>query len=1374
MATSTPESPAAAHAGWETPIYRIGREGLQLNKSLDELSPQEVSRLSNLYHSGGDLTSRLGQTLLYNLGGSVHSIRRLNVPSPLGATWFWGAGANWFRGGLSLGVPSVLQSGFSGNPITMLPVRPALSGESWMVAADSSKMAKATQTSPALPLGLPAPTTPTTAVQPALQLLMIAGNSGDGTDAAHWVAFGGYPPNTVDTSGGGAALAGIGTIPPSGSFSYSLALTKLDVPGISGSAVQFGGVSSANGSANKGASQGLIAGLSLPFFTPRNYSAFTGGTAITDDDAFHLNLEINAPTNVSEVRIYFVVSPFVMPTAINTGTQAWSLPGMGVGTFSASAFMLVLRPSDYTNALIAAETIQDAADRVRTAAFLEKFADPVAAALADTPSTETALGAGVWSTFSEIGFPVMRRGDFIKIGAVTNADWAHITGVYLVAQSPAEVDHPAFKVAVENMYFTGGSGPDTGSDIGGVKYDYRVTNFDPRTRARSNPSPIVTGAVGALSGAGLILTADLNVPDLTLDALRQPILISPPAYSDSAILQEAWRRGGSLADNWRFVGINTANGGAITDTFSDVDISNADTVPIDHFQPVATVDTSGNVVLAQPLPILFGPFDDGTVCGLGDPHQPGFLYASIAGEIDHWPSTGAYAVEVCSPAEELMNGCVTASGGFVLSREQGYSVYTNLTGGGGIAVTPAGCKPGLTARWGFCARKFGIFYVARDGVRVTMGGDSTLLSEQIRPLFHNETRNGIAPIDFSVPAAIRLEVYDTDLYFLFQDTSAVRQCYVYSLAYRYWRPYAFARLLACVYADETQSEADAQGAMVLLLGSTNGNAYTHSGFTDDGVGIAFSVRSGAWNFGRPREDKLLGDLVVEADLQGATLSAQTFLNTEAITNLTQTAGGLVGRTRYTFDPFGTTPQHARNLSLQLSGTAPTTAQVAIAFAGVAVSPLPDVTMNRATTWEPLSPTEGYLYACCLDCDTGGTPRTIYVEYDLAGVIATAATLTVTSSGRHKLWFSWPEVHAQLVRLRPSDNCVPWMLFGAEWISQPEPARIAGWDTNFEDLGDSYCTGLDLEVDTFGAVKQINIFADGVLLGSPTVTASGHSHLHLSVTPPRRAHVYRFVATDANPGLLYSHKWIVESEPLEQGNWNAPYTVWNSLSDKYLKGVILEVDTYGVSKSVSIEVDQQILQTITVTATGRSVVNFTWPQVLGRVFRIIPTDNNLSRLYTAQPLFDEEPFALGRWEGQLYDFDFPESGWGSLLSMDCCYKATAPVTLTFAVYDATGRLLQTITGMDLATRLGVLPATGGAKQKRYVVFLANKGVLFKPIATSADGSGVTVYKEESRMRLQPWSGGGVTTKWLGANDDLQPTREMTKAAVAAGRQGGAAR
>ncbi len=788
------------------------------------------------------------------------------------------------------------------------------------------------------------------------------------------------------------------------------------------------------------------------------------------------------------------------------------------------------------------------------------------------------------------------------------------------------------------------------------------------------------------------------------------------------------------------------------------------------------MNAAGVVVLAQPLPILFGPFEDGTVCGLGDPYQPGFLYASLPGEIDHWPSTGAFAVEVCAPAEELMNGCVTASGGFVLSRERGFSVYSNPSGGSGVIATPSDCTPGLVARWGFCARRFGIFYVAKDGIRVTSGGESSQVgADQIRPLFHNQTVNGVAPIDFSVPSAIRLEVYDTDLWFLFQDTQGTRQCFVYSLLYRYWRSYAFARPVAVVYQDETQADQFAQGALVAILGATNGTAYSHAGFTDDGVAIPFHARTGAWNWGRPREDKLLGDLILEADLQGITLTVGTLLNTEGITNGTQTVGGLVGRTRYTFDPFGTTPQHARNVSIDLSGTAPLGAQAAIAFAGIGYSVLPEVTMNRATTWEPLGPTEGYLYAVCLDCDTGGTPRTIYVEYDLAGVIATAATLTVTASGRHKQWFSWPAVHAQLVRLRPSDNCVPWMLYGAEWIAQPEPPRLAGWDSNFEDLGDSYYTGLDLEADTFGVVKSLAVTVDGTTIaGSPfQVNAAGRSHIHLTFTPGR-AHLYRFHALDANPGLLYSHRWIVEAEPLEQANWNAPYTVWNSLSDKYLKGVIFEVDTFGATKLVNIEVDQVVVTTVSVVAFGRSVVNKTFPQVLGRVFRIIPTDSNASRLYTAQPLFDEEPFALARWEGQLYDFDFPQSGWGSLLSMDCCYKATATVTLTFAVYDATGRLLQTITGVDFATGLAVLPTTGGSKQKRFVVFPANKGVLFKPIATSADGTGVTVYREESRMRLQPWGGSETLTKWLGANDDLDPTREMTKAAVAAGRQGGAAR
>ena len=1231
-----------------------------------------------------------------------------------------------------------------------------------MVAADSTQMQKASATSPSLPLGLPVPTGITTAIGAATTVAILQFDTSDGSQAANWTTFQGVLP----------AIGHQGTL-----------CTVADVAGVVGNAVEvslsgiFSAGSTGTGTSTAGAVPGFLGGIALPAVL--NLSTFANSTAVDDQDIFHFRLRLNRPDLIAEVRIYLVCSPFVLPTPISAAGgvvfPTWTLPGMGIGTFSPSAFLLTIRPSDYTTALQAQETLQAAADRVRTAAFLEAFSDPVSATASTSPSFEALAGTAIWGEFGAPGQPVVRRGDFAKIGTAGQAgtDWSTITGAYITIQR-ADATTTVLKVALDDMYFTGGFAPDT-SEPGSQPYDYRVINFDPRTGARSNGSAIQTGAPGAVDVHGVLLPPPLNLPLLTLDPLRQPVTVTPAAYPpDGAIRQEAYRRGGVLNDNWYFVGVNTSNGGVITDPFADTDLVNADTIPIQNFQPVATTDANGNTVLAQPLPILFGPFNDGTICGLGDPYQPGFLYASLPGEIDHWPSTGGFAVEVCAPAEELMNGCIIGGQGFVLSREQGYTVYTNLTGGEGIAVTPSGCKPGLAARWGFCQGPGGVYYVARDSLRTTQGGDSAILSDPIRPLFHNQTVFGVAPIDFSVPTAIRLAVFDTDLYFLFQDTNGTRQCLVFSLLYRYWRPYAFARALACVYADESQSEQDAQGQLQLILGSTNGQGYTHSGFTDDGVAISYELRTGAWNWGRPREEKLLGDLVLEADLQGSTITVQTFLNTESVANTAQTATGAAGRKRYLFDPFGTTPQHARNASIDLSGTAPTTAAVVLSDLGLGYTIQPEVTMNRATTWEPLSTTEGYVYAVCLDCDTGGSPRTIVVEYDLAGVVATAATLTVTAAGRHKLWFSWPAVHAQLIRLRPTGTCAPWLLFNAEWISQAEPPRIAGWDTNFEPLGDSYYTGLDLEVDTFGQDKTLQIYADQVLIQVETVNRLGRSYYHVTL-PPGRAHIYRFVAIDDNPGLLYAHKWLTDEEPGEQTHWNAPFTVWNSLSDKYLKGIILEADTFGQPKSVAVQVDGVTLTVISpVTHVGRSVKNYTFPQVLGRVFRIIPTDAYPSRLYTAQPIFDEEPFALARWETQLLDFDLPGSGWGSVLSADVCYRATVSSQLTIQVFDALGRLLTVVSGM--------LPSTGGAKQKTFVPFTANKGVLFKCLFTTNDLSpSLTLYQEESRLRVKPWNATATMFQPLTVrlvkpfgDADVDETRNMVKAAVAAGRSGGAAR
>jgi len=1352
------ESPAYAHLDWQPQTTWLGLKGLQLNKALDQLDPDELSRWSNLVHSGGALFTRPGQLAYASIGaGSIHSIRRLNDPSAATFTHFWGAGANWYRG-ISGGLTQI-DTGFSGNPLTFVTTRPPLSGEPWMVAADSTILRKASRTSPSLPVGLPIPGSLTVAAEAPLKTGIAAFDASDSTQAAKWTPFGG--PD--------ALFVGVAAPP-----------TLYDASGTSGACVNM---ATLVGTALTGYLSGMCIAKAM------NLSVLPGPITATDEDQIHIALFVDQPNVVEEIRVYFVCSPFSLPLVGKP-----FIPGAG-GTVNISAYMRAFRASDYAAFVAGQQTAVAAA--LAAAAQGPVVQQPAVSTIngvpitdprfqnlnpqlaiaslgfpVPAPSSSTLTGGNTWTIFATPSFP-LRRSDFLKIGTAGDpgTDWSTITGIYITIQTvstPIVVNGVTQHVRAvpmtfgfDDAYLTGGYGPDN-SDAAAQPYDYRVINFDPRTGARSNGSAVIA--------AGL---ADAGAGSTPVDAVRQAVDITPAAYpGDAQIRQEAYRRGGTLNDNWYFAGVNTSNGGVIKDTLDDVSIATGSVVPVDHFQPVATAASDGTTVLNSPVPVIFGPFDDGTYCALGDSYRPGHLYACIAGEIDHWPSTGPFAVEVCPPSEQLMNGCVWAGQGFVLSRERGYAVHTSLAATAeGITVTPTGCFPGLAARWGFVVGTGGIFYVAKDGVRVTLGGESKLLSDQLRPLFHGQTVNGYAPIDWTHPEAIRLELADMDLWLLYQDTNGTRQCLIYSLLYSYWRSYSFARAVGVAYNDETITQA-AIGQQRIIFGcSANSNAYTHEGFTDDGVAIVGSGRTGAWGFGAPRQEKLLGDIILEADLLGATLTLTTFLNVEAVTNTSQTVAGVVGRQRYTFDPFGTTPQHARSLSVGFSLTAPATGSPQLAYLGATSQIQPDVTMNRPTAWESptTGPTEGYCIGCVIDCDTGNQPRTIVIESDLAGVVATVAALTVTSNGRQKQWYSWPAVHAQLVRIRPTGACQPWLLFGVEWLATPEPPRIAGWDTNYEELSgggaaDRYYTGLDLECDTFNLPKTVQVWVDQTLIQTFTVQASGRRVVHLTL-PWGRGHLFRLVATDANPGLLYTHRWWTEAEPTEQTNWNQNFTVWESLSDKYLKGVILEADTFGQPKTVNIDVDGAVgAVTFTATHSGRSVVNYVWPQVLGRVFRLFPTDTNPGRLYSVEPLFDEEPFALGRWETQLLSLDLPGSGWGSLLSADVCYKSTAVVTYTVTCYNASGVLLDTLTH--------TLPSTAGAKQKAFVpAAAANKGVLFKFVFTSADSSGITIYQEESVVRVQPWSGGAVLSRKIWGDDDLDVTRNMTSAVAAAGKSGG---
>jgi hypothetical protein len=437
------------------------------------------------------------------------------------------------------------------------------------------------------------------------------------------------------------------------------------------------------------------------------------------------------------------------------------------------------------------------------------------------------------------------------------------------------------------------------------------------------------------------------------------------------------------------------------------------------------------------------------------------------------------------------------------------------------------------------------------------------------------------------------------------------------------------------------------------------------------------------------------------------------------------------------------------------------------FLGQSIIPEPDVTINRVTQWDDLGhPDESYVTGITLDCDTGGESYLVHVERDWDGATSLISDITVTCDGRHKRKFSWAALPANKVRLRPENACKAWILYKADWISVPEPPRIALWDIHFEADGDQYYTGLDLYCDTAGLEKRIEVYVDNVRLTNTLagltywpITTSWRQWVHLTL-PWGRGHVFHFIATDANPGLLYKHKWWVDAEPSEQANWNQNFSVLGSRADKWMKAIIFECDTFNVAKSVEVQVDGVTVETLQVLANGRKVVQIALTeQKLGRVWRMFPVDGNPGRLYSAQPVFDEEPLKLDRWETQELDFD--QIGFQLPLSAMVTLKSTEDVTLRLTTYV---NQLGTVLYEDY-----VIPATGGIKDKRFVPFKARKGVLFKFLLTSADP--FWLYQEESSVTVQPWGGEGPFVAHPFGNADADRTRQMTISALAAARSGG---
>ena len=110
----------------------------------------------------GRIESRPGYTTFSNLGSGFHSIRRLNDEDSSiaggGYIYLVGGGADLYAGDEAALV--VIDTGYSGDPLSLVTFRPEQSSESWMYVYDRTRMRKVSVGQTVRPIGVEPPLAP--------------------------------------------------------------------------------------------------------------------------------------------------------------------------------------------------------------------------------------------------------------------------------------------------------------------------------------------------------------------------------------------------------------------------------------------------------------------------------------------------------------------------------------------------------------------------------------------------------------------------------------------------------------------------------------------------------------------------------------------------------------------------------------------------------------------------------------------------------------------------------------------------------------------------------------------------------------------------------------------------------------------------------------------------------------------------------------------------------------------------------------------------------------------------------------------------------------------------------------------------------------
>lgn len=439
----------------------------------------------------------------------------------------------------------------------------------------------------------------------------------------------------------------------------------------------------------------------------------------------------------------------------------------------------------------------------------------------------------------------------------------------------------AQQAAVATVLTTPGALDSTGVNV----YDWKYTHYSTITGAESNPSPDIPGLV------------------VVRKAVRVMYYGSADPQVDKVRL---YRRGGSLGQvGYKLVGEYAnpplqANGtlgtGFHDDVTADEELQTKPELSFDNDCPFVSYTEADGELQGTPLPYIFGPFIGKYIFGCGDLNRPNHLYwtnpgkPTSAGLLNH--------TVITSPDEPILGGFIYGGLPYVYTHEAFYALDYQ----GDDAIPPFTARKlsvgrGVSAP--FCVTVGPtVFFFSKDGVYMSdMQGPAEPLSEaSIRRVFvpsgqssytaTNET--GVPPIawgDYQIqPPGVREDsvlntvrlVFGGKLLRMFYQSNDGYVHLVNDTPYDRWSNDVLNSTDSGVFLGEEECIAfydEEQPGTSWIIGTTKGRLLRETGLTDEGAPIQCRLRTRSVDFDMPQTLKEFGNIIIDADVNGALVPA---------------------------------------------------------------------------------------------------------------------------------------------------------------------------------------------------------------------------------------------------------------------------------------------------------------------------------------------------------------------------------------------------------------------------------------------------------------------------------------------------------------------